>query len=377
MKGHIRERSPGRFAIVIDVNDPQTGQRKRKWHSFAGTKREAQVECARLITKMDSGAYVEHVRQSLNQFLDTWERDWMATNVSPKTGERYSQLLRTCVRPHLGNKRLQSIRAEDLNRLYTQLHERLAARTVRHTHRLLHRIFSHATKWGNIKRNVVALVDAPKVPPSEAAVLQTAEIPQMFAALRGRIFFPLAVVALGTGMRRGELLALRWSDVDLDAGRIQVERSLEQTDKHGLRIKAPKSARSRRSISLLPAVVSELRTHWKAQQEQRLALGLGKSPADALVFAKYDGASLVPNQFTHAFVKALKAAGLSHVTLHTLRHTHASQLIASGMDILTVSRRLGHSSAAITLTVYGHLLSPEDRAADIMQNVFTSAGVGE
>jgi integrase len=264
-----------------------------------------------------------------------------------------------------------------LNRLYAHLHERLAGRTVRHTHRLLHRIFSHATKWGNIKRNVVALVDAPKVPPSEAAVLQSAEIPRMFAALRGRIFFPLAVVALGTGMRRGELLALRWSDVDLDVGRIQVERSLEQTDKHGLRIKTPKSARGRRTISLSPAVVSELRAHWKAQQEQRLALGLGKSPADALVFAKYDGAPLVPNQFTHAFVKALKAAGLPHVTLHTLRHTHASQLIASGMDILTVSRRLGHSSAAITLTVYGHLLSPEDRAADIMQGVFTSAGVGE
>jgi integrase len=377
MKGHLKERSPGRWAIILDIHDPQTGKRRRKWHSFKGTKKEARIECSRLITEMDAGAYVEHDKKSLYEFLDTWERDWMTTNVSPKTGERYSQLLRTCVRPYLGNKRMQAIRAEDLNRLYGQLHERLAARTVRHIHRLLHRVFGHATKWGNIKRNVVALVDAPKVAPTEAAVLQAAEIPQMFAALRGRIFFPLAVVALGTGMRRGELLALRWSDADLDVGRIQVERSLEQTDKHGLRIKAPKSARGRRSISLSPAVVAELRAHWKAQQEQRLALGLGKSPADALVFAKYDGAPLVPNQFTHAFAKALKAAGLPHVTLHTLRHTHASQLITSGMDILTVSRRLGHSSAAITLTVYGHLLSPEDRAADIMQSVFASAGVGE
>jgi integrase len=377
MRGSLKERSPGHWAIILDIHDPQTGKRRRKWHAFRGSKKEARIECSRLISEMAAGAYVEHDKKSLNEFLDTWERDWMATNVSPKTGERYSQLLRTCVRPYLGNKRMQLIRAEDLNRLYAQLHERLAARTVRHTHRLLHRIFGHATKWGNIKRNVVALVDAPKVPPSEAAVLQTAEIPQMFAALRGRIYFPLAVVALGTGMRRGELLALRWSDVDLDAGRIAVERSLEQTDKHGLRIKAPKSARSRRSISLSPAVVSELRTHWKAQQEQRLALGLGKSPADALVFAKYDGAPLVPNQFTHAFVKALKAAGLPHVTLHTLRHTHASQLIASGMDILTVSRRLGHASPTITLSVYGHLLTSEDRAADIMQGVFAAAGIGQ
>jgi integrase len=123
--------------------------------------------------------------------------------------------------------------------------------------------------------------------------------------------------------------------------------------------------------------VSELRAHWKAQREQRLSLGLGKAPADALVFAKYDGAPLVPNQFTHIFARALKAGGLPHVTLHTLRHTHASQLIASGMDILTISRRLGHASPTITLSVYGHLLTSEDRAADIMQGVFAAAGIGQ
>jgi len=209
MRGHIRERSPGHWAIILDIHDPQTGARRRKWHSFKGTKKEARIECSRLITEMDAGAYVEHHRKSLNEFLDTWERDWMAANVSPKTGERYSELLRTHVRPCLGTKRMQAIRVEDLNGLYAQLHERLAPRTVRHLHRLLHRVFGHATKWGNIKRNVVALIDAPKVAPTEAAVLQTAEIPQMFAALRGRMFFPIAVVALGTGMRRGELLVAR------------------------------------------------------------------------------------------------------------------------------------------------------------------------
>jgi integrase len=229
------------WAIILDVPDPQTGKRRRKWHSFRGGKREAQAECARLITEMKDHVYVEHDKKSLNEFLDTWERDWMATNVNPKTGQRYSELLRTHVRPALGNKRLQSIGAADLNTLYRQLHETLAPRTVRHVHRLLHRIFGHATKWGDIKRNVVALVDSPKVPATEAAVLQMDEIPRMFAALRGRAFYPLAVVALGTGMRRGELCALRWQDVDLDRGVISVERSLEQTRK-GLRFKSPKSA---------------------------------------------------------------------------------------------------------------------------------------
>jgi integrase len=264
-----------------------------------------------------------------------------------------------------------------LNKLYAQLHQTLAARTVKHVHRLLHRIFGHATKWGNVRRNVTTLVDSPKAPATEAAVLQATEIPQMFAALRGHELYSLAVTAFGTGMRRGELCALRWQDVDLDGAMLRVERSLEETRKAGLRFKAPKSTRSRRSISLAPAVVAQLRAHWKAQQEQRLSLGLGKAPADALVFCRFDGSPYWPDRLTDVFSSALASAGLPHVTLHTLRYTHASQLIASGMDILTISRRLGHSSAAITLGVYGHLMSTEDRAADIMENVFTKAGVGQ
>jgi integrase len=373
MKGHIKERSPGHYAIILDIN--KDGARKRKWHSFRGTKREAQAECARLITEMKDGVYVEHDKKSLNEFLDAWERDWMATHVGPKTSQRYSELLRVHVRPHLGHKRLQSIGVGDLNALYTKLHETLAPRTVRHVHRLLHRIFSHATKWGDVRRNAVLLVDSPKVPPTEAAVLQTDEIPRMFAALRSRAFYPLAVVALGTGMRRGELLALRWQDVNFDKATINVERSLEQTGK-GLRFKSPKSARGKRSISLAPAVVTELRTLWKAQQEQRLALGLGKSPAEALVFAECDGAPLKPDQLSGQFARAMESAGLPHVTLHTLRHTHASQLITAGIDILTVSRRMGHHSPTITLSVYGHLLTTADRAADVVQSVFIGSGIG-
>jgi integrase len=377
MRGHIRERSKGKWAVIIDVRDPQTGKRRRKWHSFRGNKRQAQAFCAQLITDMNTHAYVEHDKKSLNDFLDNWERDWAATNVSPKTAERYSELLRTHIRPTLGGKPMQAIRVQDLNKLYTDLHDKIAPRTVKHVHRLLHRVFGHAETWGAIKRNVVALVDSPKAPATEAPALQLAEIPKMFEAIRGRNLFPIAVVALGTGMRRGELCALRWQDVDLDGAKLQVERSLEQTRKGGLRFKSPKSARGRRSISLSPVVVAELRAHWKAQQEQRLSLGLGGAAPDGLVFANWDGSPRLPNGLTKEFADAMERAGLPHVRLHTLRHTHASQLITSGMDILTVSRRLGHSSPAITLTVYGHLLSPDDRAAEIMQAMFAEAGIGQ
>jgi hypothetical protein len=167
VRGSIRERSPGKWAIILDVND-EKGKRRRKWHSFRGSKREAQAECAKLITEMKSGAYIERHRQLLNDFLDKWSRDWAVHNVSAKSAERYLELLRLHVRPQLGAKAIQSIGVQDLNALYASLHGKLSPRTVKHVHRLLHRVLGHATKWGIIKRNVAALTDTPRVPVKEA-----------------------------------------------------------------------------------------------------------------------------------------------------------------------------------------------------------------
>ena len=169
------------------------------------------------------------------------------------------------------------------------------------------------------------------------------------------------------------MLALRWKDVDLDAGRLTIEQSIEQTRAHGIRITAPKTRNGRRTISLPASTAIELRGHWRAQQEQRLALGMGRSPADSPVLATFDGKPQSPNAITKAWPVAMAAIGMSGVTLHSLRHTHASMLIASGMDILTISRRLGHSSPTITLGVYGHLVGgTDDRAADIMEKALGS-----
>jgi integrase len=180
----------------------------------------------------------------------------------------------------------------------------------------------------------------------------------------------LAMVGLATGMRRGELLALRWKDVNLDTGRVQVEQSLEQT-KAGLRFKGPKTKHGRRQFSISASVIAELRVHRRIQAEQRLALGLGKEPDHALVFRRLDGVPLLPNSVTTEWRRLVVSLGLPRVALHAWRHTHASQLIASGMDVLTVSRRLGHGSPSITLNVYGHLFnSSDDRAAGVFERAF-------
>jgi integrase len=372
MKGHLVERSPGRWAIVLAITDPVTGKSKRKWHSFTGTKREAQVERARLISELASGAYVEPSKQTLEQYFTAWLADWAPQKAGPKCLERYGQLGKHLIAA-IGGKPLQQIRGGDLLRAYQQAGTKLADRTVKDVHKVARRVFGHAMKQGDIKRDPSKEIDAPRARPTEAAVLRDHELPVMLAGLRG-VLHTIAVVAFGTGMRRGELCALRWQDVDLQAGRLEVKRSLEQTRKGGLRFKEPKTKHGRRTITLAPSVVACLQAHRVRQLEQRMQLGLGRAADDALVFATYDGQVRAPDGLTKQFSEAMAGIGLPHIGLHSLRHTHASLLIKAGEDIVTISRRLGHSSPSITLNVYGHLVSSKDGTAAAVEAVLGGIG---
>jgi integrase len=249
----------------------------------------------------------------------------------------------------------------------------LAALTVGHAHRLVCRILGHAAQWGIIATNPAVSVDPPRVEDdNEAQIIREDEIRVVLDALRKRdaTLYMIATVALATGMRRGELLALRWRDLDLDGGRIRVEQSLEQT-KAGLRFKSPKTKHGRRTITIPPAVVSDLRAHWKALQEQRLALGVGRSAPDDLVFTTVDGSPHKPNTISSDWLRASAAITGRRIGLHALRHTHASSLIAAGVDVLAISRRLGHANPKITLDVYGHLYgNADDRASQAVAAMF-------
>jgi len=373
MKGHIRERSPGRWAIVLDHHDPMTGRRKRRWHSFAGTKRQAQIRCAELVAELQSGTSVDPNKITVVEFLDRFDRDWAALHVSARSRDRYRFAL-DHVRRHLGNRTLQKVHPADIAALYASLtREGLAPRTTRMVHTALHRALDQAKNWGILRDNPADFAKPPKAPSKETPTLQPSDAVGLLERLRGQPLYLIASLALGTGMRRNELLGLRWGDVDLDAGRLTIEQALEQTATHGIRIKAPKTRHGRRTISLPAHLVAELRQHWREQQEQRLGMGLGKAPDSAPVFATADGGHLSPNAITKAWPVAMAAIGMPAVTLHSLRHTHASMLIASGVDILTISRRLGHSSPTITLNVYGHLVhGGDDRAAQVMEAAFGS-----
>ncbi|MGE3699286.1 MAG: tyrosine-type recombinase/integrase [Hyphomicrobiaceae bacterium] len=219
-----------------------------------------------------------------------------------------------------------------------------------------------------VSRNVASAIRPPRVEQQEIEILSTDQIGLVLDKLQGRQLYPIAALALATGLRRGELLALQIGDFDLDAAVLRVERSLEETAA-GLRFKPSKTKHGRRSISLPAHAVAVLRTHWRQQLERRLALGLGKPEPATLVFSHHDGAPISPDNLSRDWRRACRSLKLPLVMFHALRHTHASALIASGLDVVQISRRLGHSSPVVTLRTYAHLFANSDSAAAAIENV--------
>ena len=377
MTGHIRRRGERSWELKFDVGtDPLTGKRRIRYTSFKGAKRDAELELARLVSQNAAGEGIDPSKVTVKEFLDRWDRDWASVNVSLKTMERYRQIIRLYIVPQLGAVRVQKLRAVHLNELYVVLLRSggrdgapLSARSVGHVHRVLHRALGHAATWGVTTQNVASFVDPPKVPESEITILTAEQIGATLRHLDGRSLRPIVSFLLGTGARRGEALAIRWKDLDLDKGIVRIERSLEQT-KGSLRFKSPKTKNGRRNVAISPWLVAELRAHRARQQERRLSLGLGRAPDESTVFARWNGEPRSPSRVSQDFAAAMTALQLD-CTLHGLRHTHASQLIAEGLDVLTISRRIGHASPAITLNVYGHLFKNTDsRAAEIIEAAF-------
>ena len=377
MKGHIRPRGDA-WELKFDVAS-DTGERKTRYVTFRGGKRAAQRKLTELLDQANKSTLIEPSKDTLGQYLDRWERDWVASNVGPKTGERYRELVKTHIRPHLGAIPLQKLRPANLGELYARLlregrgaGQGLAPRTVGHVHRVLHKALAVALDWELVPNNVADRAKPPRVAAGEIEIMTEDQVADALAKLRGRAIYPIVALALATGLRRGELLALTWENVDLDAAKLRVERSLEQT-KGGLNFKSPKTRHGRRGVSLSPWIVRDLRAHRKAQQELRLRLGLGQLPDDALLFTNLEGGPRSPNAMSKEWVRSAAQLKLPRVNFHAFRHTHASQLIAAGMDVLTISRRLGHGSPTITLGVYGHLFSnTDDEAARIMERAFGS-----
>jgi integrase len=359
MRGHLRERSPGHWAIILDARD-ETGGRKRRWHSFRGSKREAQKECARLITEMERGTAVEPSRQTVAAFLERWI-EHMQGQVSPRSHERYSELCRKNLAPLLGAFTLTKLRPEQISSAYAKALTSgrrdgkggLSARTVTHMHRVLREALQQAVRWQVLARNPADAVKPPKVERGQMSTYDVGQTVELLDKLRGNRMFVPTILAGLCGLRRGEIAALRWRHVDFDAGHISIEQSAEQT-RAGVRYKPPKSGRAR-TVAMGAMVAGELRAHRMAQAEGLLSLGIRLSD-DTFVVAQADGSPVQPNTLTHNWVIEWAKTGLPRIRFHDMRHTHATHLLMSGVHPKVASERLGHSKVGLTLDTYSHVL---------------------
>jgi integrase len=366
-RGSIRRRGKHSWQIRFDDGVDAAGRRKARWATVRGTRQHAQRELTNLLAATDAGTLPEPSKTTVEQQL----RGWLdgPNELAPKTAERYRQLAEFQINPHLGGIVLHRLKPKHVKDWHNKLLQSggtdgrpLSARTVGHCHRLLHRALQMAVEVEELSRNVASAISAPAVKEAEIEILTEDQVALVMDRLAGHPLYEIVVLDLAAGLRRGELLALRLSDIDLDRGTVRIERSLEETRK-GLRFKPPKTVHGRRTVSLPPNAVGVLREYRRHLLEQRLALGLGRPDGNTLLFGELDDSPRRPDQLSWLWRSACKSLKLPRVSFHALRHTHASALIAAGLDVVVISRRLGHASPHVTLGVYGHLFKRDDRAA--------------
>jgi integrase len=347
-EGSIYQRaSDSRWVAALIMDDGRRVVRRASSRKDAAAKLE-------LLLKARAEGQTLAADRSTAAFLTEWLAVVQNT-VALGTFERYEQYIRVHAIPALGRIRLGRLTPQHFQRLYQEkLVAGLSPTTVNHLHTVLHGAFAEAVRWGLVPRNVVALVRPPRKVHVEVVALTVEEARALLAAAAGNRFEVLFILALKSGMRRGELLALRWEDVDLDKGVLQVRGTLRRT-REGLRIGTPKTPASRRKVVLSPSSVATLRRHQVRQQEERQAAG-DLWQDFGLVFPNTLGRPMEPRcLLSDVYRPLLRRAGLPPITFHTLRHTAATLLLAEGEHPKVVQELLGHAQVSITLDRYSHM----------------------
>jgi len=363
-RGYIRERSKGVWRVCISLGkDPKSGKYLQSWATVKGTKKDAERKLTELLHQADTGVLIRPGRIHLKEYLERWLGDYVFLNLSPRTAEGYSHICRHHFVPSLGNITLNGLKPEHIADYQKEkLSSGLSAQTVRHHHTALHKALQTALEWGLLARNPADAVSPPRAQGREMQVWAEDEIFTFLEAARQTPHFALFHTALFTGMRRSELLAIRWCDLDLIQCQLSVTRSLHVLKGGEVIIRQPKTAKGRRLIALTPENASVLREHREKQSLERVVLGKRLTGED-LVFCDSDGKPLLPNSVTHAWIKLVRRTGLKPIRLHDARHSHASLMLKQGTHPKIVQERLGHASIQVTLDTYSHVAPGLQEAA--------------
>lgn len=364
-EGSIQQRKNGTWSAVVDLGW-KNGKRTRKT-VYGKTRKEVAHKLTDLLKTRKDGLPIPVGTETVEAFLLRWLEAAKPT-IRPRTWQRYEEYVRLHAVPALGRVRLVNLAPHHLQLLYSErLTTGCSPQTVVHLHRVLHRALGQAVRWGAVARNVTELVDPPRVSRKEMRALSPDEARRLLDAAGGTRFEALYTVAVTTGMRQGELLGLRWQNVDLDTRKLHVVGSLQNMTGEGWKIVEPKTARSRRLVVLSELGTQSLRRHRATQAETRLRRGDAWEDND-LVFSNSFGRPINPQYLLNRSLRPLLAkANLPKVRFHDLRHTAASLLLDQGIHPKIVSEMLGHSTVAITLDLYSHVTpSMQAQAADAL-----------
>jgi integrase len=367
----ITKRKDGLYQGMYTAQTPDGPKRKYVYGRKYG---DVQRKLAEAMGDVARGIVVDDKNLTVSEYLDRFLEDVHRGSVRDSTYSRDKYLVNNHVKPALGRVKLKNLSAMHLQRLYREKQDAgLSASTVQKIHHVLHKALAQAVRWDLIARNPSDAVQAPRPTPEEMRPLSADEARRLLEAAHGDRLEALYVLAVTTGMRRGELLGLKWSDVDLENGRLSIRRALTRTD-NGRRVALtePKTRGSRRIVKLPQRDVEALRSHLERQLAEIEAAGDFYEDY-GLVFTTEAGTPINPSNLRQrSFAPLLKKAGLPHIRFHDLRHTCATLLFGKGVHPKYVQELLGHATIAITLDTYSHVLpGMGDQTATAMEDVLS------
>jgi len=362
VKGFIAAgKLPGTWYLRIELPRAADGTRQRRFETVRATKKDAEKRLRELLREVETGhAAIERLT------IAEVAKRWVASaehRVGHRTFERYTQLVNDFIVPAVGSLRVDAVRPAHVDAAVTVWRKHVSVatgrpltdRSIRHTYDTLRAICRWAVRMRLLPTNPCDAVTPPRWDASEMRPLDNAGLAVLLAAARGTELEAPIIVFVGTGLRRGEALGLRWNDIDLEGGQLSVRRSIEIVGGQR-REKPPKTRRSLRTISMPAFVVNALRTHKNAQNERRLLLGLGKDENCFVFDRALDGSPWRPDQLSWRFADLVRRTkDAPKIRLHDLRHSYATFMLSAGVDLKTISTALGHSTIAVTANTYAHV----------------------
>lgn len=357
MAGTIKKKGENTWIVRIFLGRDANGKTKHFNKTIHGSKKDAERFKTAQLRERDLGRFVEPAALSMKDFLNDWLENIVRSRVREATFDGYKGIVEYYLLPAIGSERLCDLRPEHIQRFYGSLQRKgLSSRTVRYAHSVLSSALNHAEMQGMIFQNPCKKCQLPKMHQTEMKYFTPDQVRQFLAATKDSKLFALFVLAIETGMRPGEYLALQWKDIDFNNMSLAVRRTVKVKKGGGFYFSTPKTAKSNRSLTISAELIEALKVHRKEQLECKMQIR-DVYRENELVFPNEIGDPLlIGNLRKRYFEKIVEKAGLPKIRLYDLRHTSATMLLSEGEHPKIVAERLGHASTNLTLGTYSHVL---------------------